>query len=248
MAVLLKRETATEKEAPDLRESIYSKIKQAILDGDVMPGSWLQEDQICRMLSASRTPVREAFNRLRGEGLLEILPRKGARIIDMSGAQLDALYETRALIELAYFEKSAAMFTSKDYAQFLTELSGFEEKLSNTPEHSAEWEEHRKGFVRWDRTFHDKLLRACGNEYWIKVYFQIRDLIIISANVRSFTAETVKSAMQEHHQILDVLFDGRYAEARKLLADHILNTRRYDDMHSRRQRVQSMFGKSDQSV
>jgi len=248
MAVLLKRETAAEKEAPDLRESIYSKIKQAILDGDVMPGSWLQEDQICRMLSASRTPVREAFNRLRGEGLLEILPRKGARIIDMSGAQLDALYETRALIELAYFEKSATAFTSKDYEQFLNELRHFEEQLSDTPAYTEEWEELRKGFVRWDRTFHDKLLMACGNEYWIKVYFQIRDLIIISANVRSFTIETVKSAMHEHHQILDVLCDGRHAEARKLLAEHILNTRRYDDMHSRRQRVQSMFGKADESL
>ena len=70
------------------------------------------------MLSASRTPVREAFNRLRGEGLLEILPRKGARIINMSGAQLDALYETRALIELAYFEKSATTFTSKTTSNF----------------------------------------------------------------------------------------------------------------------------------
>jgi len=248
MAGLLKRETSAEKEPPDLRESIYKKIKHSILDGDIMRGSWLQEDQVCKMLDASRTPVREAFNRLSGEGLLEIFPRKGARIIDMSGTQVDALYEARTLIELTYFEKSATMFTSKDYEQFLTELRDFEEKLLNAPEHSEEWEEHRKGYTYWDRSFHDKLLLACGNEYWIKIYFQIRDLVIISANSRSFTKETIKSAMQEHHQILDVLCDGRYAEARKLLAEHILNTRRYDDMHLRRQRIQSMFGKADDSL
>ena len=239
----LAREISTEKEPPDLRESICNKIRQAILDGDVTRGAWLQEDRVCKMLGVSRTPVREAFNRLRGEGLLEIFPRKGARIIDMSATQLDALYETRALIELAYFEKSAATFTSKDYEKFLTELRDFEEKLLDTPEYSAEWEEHRKGFIRWDRSFHDKLLLACGNEYWIKVYFQIRGLVIISANSRSYSKETVKGAMQEHHQILDVLCDGRYAKARELLAEHILNTKRYDDNYLQRlQRVQSIFG------
>ena len=248
MEGLLEREISTEKEPLDLRESIYKKIKQSILDGDIMRGSWLQEDQVCKMLAVSRTPVREAFNRLSGEGLLEIFPRKGARIIDMSGTQIDALYEARALVELAYFEKSATVFTLKEYEQFLNELRNFEEKILNTPEHSEKWEEFRKDFSHWDRFFHDKLLMACGNEYWIKAYFQIRDLIIISSNVRSFAKESINSAMQEHHQILDALCDRRYAEARKLLAEHILNTRRYDDMHLRRQRIKLMFSAADDSL
>jgi DNA-binding GntR family transcriptional regulator len=248
MADLLETEISAEKEPLDLRESIYRKIKQSILDGDIMRGSWLQEDQVCKVLSASRTPVREVFNRLRGEGLLEIFPRKGARIIDMSGTQVDALYEARALIELAYFEKSATVFTSKDYEQFLNELRNFEEKYLNTPENSEKWEELRKVFSHWDRIFHDKLLIACGNEYWIKIYFQIRDLIIISSNGRSFAKESFDGAIQEHHQILDALCDGRYAEARKLLAEHILNTRRYDEMHLRRQRIKSMFSATEESL
>jgi DNA-binding GntR family transcriptional regulator len=247
MLGLPERGIQTEKEPLDLRESIYRKIKQSILDGDIMRGSWLQEDQVCKGLAASRTPVREAFNRLSGEGLLEIFPRKGVRIIDLSGTQVDALYEARALVELAYFEKSATAFTLKDYEQSLNELCDFEEKLLNTPEHSEKWEELRKSFIHWDRTFHDKLLMACGNEYWIKVYFQIRDLIIISSNGRSFAKESIHSAMQEHHQILDALCDKRYAEARKLLAEHILNTRRYDDMKLRRQRIKSIFSVAEDS-
>jgi DNA-binding FadR family transcriptional regulator len=128
-------------------------------------------------------------------------------------------------------------------------LRDFEEKLLNMTEYSEEWEEHRKGFIRWDRSFHDKLLLSCGNEYWIKIYFQIRGLVIISANSRSYSKETVKGAMQEHHQILDVLRDGHYAKARELLAEHILNTKRYDNRYLQRlQRVQSIFGKAHDSL
>jgi DNA-binding FadR family transcriptional regulator len=140
------------------------------------------------------------------------------------------------------------VFTLKEYEHFLNELCNFEEKLLSTPEHSEKWEELRKDFIHWDRFFHDKLLMVCGNEYWIKVYFQIRDLIIISANIRSLAKESIKSAMQEHHQILDALCDRRYVEARKLLAEHILNTRRYDDMQLRRQRIKSMFSASEDSL
>ncbi len=192
-------------------------------------------------MAASRTPVREAFDRLRDDGFLKIFPRKGARVIDMSGAQVDALYEARANIELAYFEKSAEVLTLKDYKQMRNELSAIEEKLLNAPEHSEEWEQHRKVFTHVDRSFHDKLILACGNEYWIRIYFQIRDFIIICRNGRSFAKESVSSAIKEHHQMLDALCDRRYAEARKLFAEHIINTRHYDDVHLRRQRITSIY-------
>lgn len=227
--------------AVDLREDIYRKIKESILDGVIKPGSWLQEDQVSSMLAVSRTPVREAFNRLRGEGLVQIVPRKGARVIDMSGAQIDSLFETRAHIELTYFETSAAVLTLDDYEKFRHELCDIEKKLLNSLVYSEEWEGFRKTFNHIDRSFHDKFILACGNEYWIKMYFQIRDLVIVSSNGRSLAEETVKGAIQEHHGILDALMEGGYAEAKKQLAMHILKTRYYADQHLRQERMKLIY-------
>jgi DNA-binding GntR family transcriptional regulator len=227
-------------EKPLQCQKVYRQLKQAIHDGDIKRGTWIQEDQICKVLGASRTPVREAFNRLKGEGILEIVHRKGARVVDMSAAQIGALYEARMHIELIYFLKSAKSLTREKYRQLKNELSEIERKVLNSEAYSEEWEKYRKKYVRVDRNFHDQLILECGNEFWVKVYLQIRDLITISGAKRSFTSEGIKSAIREHHEILDALIEGRFQDARDLMANHIMNTLRYEENDMRQQEMADM--------
>lgn len=221
-------------------EKVYRELKQAILDGDIKRGTWIQEEQICKAFEASRTPVREAFSRLKGENILEIMPRKGARVVDMNALQLGDLYEARANIELFYFLKSANSFTREDYLHLKNELSEIEQKLLNTEEYSEEWEAYRKTFTRIDRNFHDRLILNCGNEYWVKFYWQIRDLIVISGNVRSFSSTSMRSVIKEHYEILEALIDERFEDARDLMSEHIINTYHHEEKNMRRQEMQQM--------
>lgn len=237
MTRLFDNKALSSRKSQNRRSEVYRTLKQAILDGEIERGTWLQEDQVCQVLKASRTPIREAFNRLKGEGLLEIIPRKGARVIDLSSAQIDSLYEARANLELTYFDKSIRSLKPQDYEQLKEELCAIESKLLDSEQYSEEWDHYRKEFSAIDRAFHDRLILACGNEYWVKIYFQIRDLIIISSIGRSFTHESVMGVIMEHRQILDALIEKDYSKARDLLADHIMNTRRYEDVNDHRQRV-----------
>ena len=221
-------------------EKVYRELKQAILDGDIKRGTWIQEDQICKAFGASRTPVRETFSRLKGENILEIIPRKGARVVDMNALQVGALYEARANIELAYFLKSAKSLTREDYLHLRTELSEIEQNLLNTEEYSEEWEAYRKTYTRIDRNFHDRLILNCGNEYWVKFYWQIRDLIVISGNIRSFSSASMHSVIKEHYEILEALIDERFEDARDLMSEHIINTCRHEEENMRRQEMQQM--------
>lgn len=158
----------------------------------------------------------------------------------MSAAQIGALYEARMHIELIYFLKSAKSLTREKYRQLKNELSEIERKVLNSEAYSEEWEKYRKKYVRVDRNFHDQLILECGNEFWVKVYLQIRDLITISGAKRSFTSEGIKSAIREHHEILDALIEGRFQDARDLMANHIMNTLRYEENDMRQQEMADM--------
>ena len=80
-------------------EQAYRQIKQKILDTEYPPGAQLLEQDLCAELGLSRTPVREALVRLQQEGLLEIVPRHGARISVLSPADMREIYEILTSLE-----------------------------------------------------------------------------------------------------------------------------------------------------
>jgi DNA-binding GntR family transcriptional regulator len=91
-----------------LSERIYKELKRAILEGVFAPGELLPEDSLTDATGASRTPVREALMHLQGDGLVKIVPRKGARISEMNAEELAELVEARILMETAFFDRAMA--------------------------------------------------------------------------------------------------------------------------------------------
>ncbi len=84
---------------PSLRSAVEDRIRQAIVTGDLPPGTHLPDRMMCERFGVSRTVVREAIRLLEAEGLVTVLPRRGPFVADLSSAEAVQIYEVRAALE-----------------------------------------------------------------------------------------------------------------------------------------------------
>ena len=82
-----------------LRDVVFNPLRDAILTGKLVPGERLMENQLAEKLGVSRTPVREALRMLELENLVELVPRKGAQVLDMTEKDIVNILEIRSALE-----------------------------------------------------------------------------------------------------------------------------------------------------
>src|ERR671916_3537295 len=90
------------------KDRAYEFTKGRVLDSTFAGGDLITEGEVASALGMSRTPVREAFLRLEGEGLLRLYPKRGALVVPVSAQEVDAVMETRLLVERFAIEKAIA--------------------------------------------------------------------------------------------------------------------------------------------
>jgi DNA-binding GntR family transcriptional regulator len=95
-------------------EDAVLRLRRMILDGGLLPGARLGEVELAEQFGVSRTPVREALRRLAAEGLVELLPNRGARVTQWTPQDLEEIYELRALLESHASRRAASRVTMND--------------------------------------------------------------------------------------------------------------------------------------
>lgn len=95
-------------------DRVYSHIREAIIDGRYGPGARLGEVEIAELTRTSRTPVREALRQLEMEGLVEVLPHRGARVYEWSAEDLEEIYDLRMVLEAMAASRAASRIEGKD--------------------------------------------------------------------------------------------------------------------------------------
>ncbi len=208
----------------NLTEKAYQRLKEAIIGGDIAPGSLLLEQQVTKALSISRTPLREAFNRLTMEGLVHTVPNKGVKVASLSATDLFQLFEARESIETRFLERSAKALEPADFERMRSALKKAGDGLAHakTP-HEAE--QAGLAYLAADRGMHDELVGACGNPVWISIYLNIRERIQIVGRLVGREPEKLRQTLTEHVAILDALQDADYALAAELMLKHIKTSR-----------------------
>ncbi len=146
-------------------ERAYTFTKERVLDATYAGGDLLTEGEVADALGISRTPVREAFLRLEGEGLLRLYPQRGALVVPVSAGEVEAVMETRGLVERFAFAKAIARGA---------DVTGAMEAAIARQEERAEAGDH-DGFVAADRAFHTVLVAAAGNPIVASLYDSLRD-------------------------------------------------------------------------
>ena len=196
-------------------ERAYAYTKQRVLDATYAGGDLLTEGEVADALGISRTPVREAFLRLEGEGLLRLYPKRGALVVPVSAGEVEAVMETRLLVERFAFGK--AIERGADVTEAMKAA------IARQEEHARAGD--LDGFVEADRAFHTVLVAAAGNPIVLALYDSLRDRqqrMGITALRRE--PRRLAEILDEHRALTAAVAAGDVAGTLELLDAHLRGT------------------------
>lgn len=205
-----------------LVEQVYTALKDAIITGRIAPGTWLYEGPITKALGVSRTPLREAFNRLKSDGLIEVIPHRGAFVVELDAEDIDNLLEAREVIETAFFMRAAASFNREELLNIRQALTRAHSQLQNRRGKAAR-QRALQSYLRIDRDLHDRMIEASGNKYWIKLYYELRERIELCGYQVSQLPHRFSTIVKEHLELVEALLKGDPVRGLQCLRTHIRN-------------------------
>lgn len=198
----------------------YAYIKGEILARRFAPHDLLSEGQLAGAVGASRTPVREALLRLQGEGLVRLLPKRGALVLPVTVDEMADVMETRRLVETFAARK---VLTNQPPAALGPVLERHLDAMR------AAMKAHDvAAYVQADRDFHLAIVAATGNEIITSLYRSLRErqLRMGTVNLLDGTGINVdparmQSTLAEHERIRDALRAGRADAVVKAVGAHL---------------------------
>ncbi len=203
-----------------LREVVFETLRDAIITQVLKPGERLMEIQLADEMGVSRTPVREAIRKLELEGLVVMVPRKGAYVAGVSLKDIHEVYEVRTALEMLAVSLAAERITPEELDALERQVqreSEEEEKLDGSDIHNI---------IYIDSTFHDLLYQAAHNQRLVQF------VNILQEQLQRFRAASLsrpgrsKTALEEHKQIVEALANRDAKRAAELARKHIQNAER----------------------
>lgn len=206
-------------------ESLTESLVEAIVNGDIAPGSKISEPELAKQYQVSRGPLREAIMRVEGLGLIERIPHVGARVISFSPEKLIELYAVREALEGVAARLAARHITDE-------ELAGLEAVLSTHSQHINEVEGASYFHQHGDFDFHYRIIQASRNSKLIallcgELYHLLRMYRYQSPRAQSRPTE----ALGEHKFILQAIKNRDEELAEMLMRRHISGSRTLIEQH-----------------
>lgn len=197
-----------------LRDVVFRTLREAILRGKLQPGERLMEIALANQLGVSRTPVREAIRMLELEGLVVMIPRRGAAVAGISPRNLRNVLEVRKALEELCVELACIRMTEEQFTRLKIASKAFERALG-TDDVTA--------IAQTDEAFHDVIFESTDNEKLILLLNQLRE------QMYRYRVEHIKSKqmranlLKEHQAIVSALEKRDQEEAKRLIGCHIDN-------------------------
>ncbi len=207
-----------EKETTDkytLRGRVFNQIREDILSGKYKSGEELRESTIGQELGVSRTPVREALRQLELEGLVKIIPNKGAQVISLSVKDIKDIYAIRSHLE-GLCARWACEHISQEQIEQLEEIIYLSEFRAS--------KHHYEQMLELDNKFHDIIYEASQSKM---LRHLLKDFHHYVQRVRKITLSSTERAEKcnmEHKAILEALKERNPEKAEELAHKHILYT------------------------
>ena len=199
-------------DALPLAEQAYQEIRARILDNLWSPGYQALEQEVALALGMSRTPVREALMRLQQEGLVEVAPRRGMRVLPVSPTDMKEIYEILTALECMAAEMLGKRTPSQQELQPLIDATKSME--------AALGREDLDAWAKADETFHHALVRLAGNKMLLDSVMGFWDR---AHRARMFTLRLRPkpvNSTHEHMQLVDMLAAGNGVGAAQVNRAH----------------------------
>jgi DNA-binding GntR family transcriptional regulator len=210
-------------------DDVALALEQAIVSGEIAPGTVLRQEQLSERYAVSRTPVREALRRLAALGLVSFEPNRGVRVRTLTRAELREAFLIRAELESLATEVAAERITRAE----LDELEAIEERFSrltdelrrrrpageSRPELVTDW-------VRANHAFHDVIYRVAGLPLVERMAKSARysGSAVWAPADASELDELYRTNERQHRALLDALAAGSPTGARALAREHVLSS------------------------
>lgn len=202
--------------ASSLAERAYQEIKRAIIKGDLAPGSAVLETALSRQLGMSKTPVREALQRLEHDGLVRVQPRVGYVVSPVTMGDVQALFELRLMLEPASAELTAARI-QEDLLAELTDLA----RVSFADARRENYSYYSDVNTR----FHLGVVRGAGNDRLTviaaRVLAEAERILHLAVHLRDASDQVIR----DHVEIVEALRQRDGARARLVAERHLLTSR-----------------------
>lgn len=194
-----------------LADQAYLQLKQLIFDFALMPGDRCSESELAQRLAVSRTPLRQALQRLERDGFLQVHPKVGWMVAPLDFDVFDELYDLRILIET----HAAAQLAERETRPVLAALA--EDWMVGEAERLVDG----AAVGRLDEQFHLALVQAGGNREMARVHREITERIRIIRRLDFTKPARVAATYDEHARILRAITRRRADEAQRLLRAHV---------------------------
>jgi DNA-binding GntR family transcriptional regulator len=199
-----------------MRESVnetYTTLFNRIIQGAYPANTRLKEDELAEEFKVSRTPIRETLRLLQQDGLIEILPNRGARVYGFTVDDLEDIYEIRRVLEVL----------ALDFAAPTMSINGLVE-LREAIETSKDLDDAKK-HAELDARLHGYIIESCRRRRLINMLNQLFHLMQTFRELGFRDAQVKKNTYDEHLELIDALSVRDIALAREVLARHIANSK-----------------------
>jgi DNA-binding GntR family transcriptional regulator len=199
-----------------LHEQVAQRLRQMLVEGRIAPGAKLNERELTEVLQVSRTPLREAIKMLAAEGLVELVPNRGAIAVSLSENDIRDTFEVMAGLEAMSGELAAQRITTEELAEI--KAMQFEMMAAYTRRDLS-------GYYRLNSLIHEAINAAAKNPVLTATYNQV-NARLQALRFRS-NQDGVKwsRAVKEHEKMVDALAAHDGATMRELLLSHLYNKR-----------------------
>jgi DNA-binding GntR family transcriptional regulator len=225
-----------------LTSAVADRLRDQIIRGEISEGSQLRQDAIATQYQVSRIPVREALRQLDAEGLITIVPNRGAVVPALSPEDVEELFAIRALLEPEVLKLSVPHLTEEDFSKATAILDQYVRELRHD-DHVSAW-----GRLNWE--FHSTLYSRANQPRFMAIIRNMNNSGERYTRLQLYLTHGIKRANEEHHQLLQLCRNQDIPSACKLLREHIQHAGHSlkEALHARRTEAELASKKSGKGV
>ena len=196
-----------------LHDGVAARLRSMVFERQLAPGQWIDEKALASRWLVSRTPLREALKVLAAEGLVELVPQRGCRVVELSDDDAEDLFPVMALLEGRCAHEAALKAGADDVAEL--------QRLHQILEHHAA-QHDLDGYYRANHVFHSRVQALAANRWLDRATGDLRKFLRLMRGRQLNLPGRIEASLNEHRVLVDALAQRDAARAERAMHDHLM--------------------------
>jgi DNA-binding GntR family transcriptional regulator len=196
-----------------LHDGVAARLRSMVFERQLAPGQWVDEKALAEAWQISRTPLREALKVLAAEGLVELVPQRGCRVVQLTDADAEQLFPVMALLEGRCAHEAALRASDAD----LLDLQRLHDDLER---HAAA--QDGDGYYRANHVFHSRVQALAANRWLDRATGELRRFLRLLRGRQLSLPGRIERSINEHRVLIDALRQRDAARAERAMHDHLM--------------------------